>query len=136
MSDRALRFAMTLSPDVVAVHLLGLTGPEEHEDVVALRHRFDAEVAGPIEAMGGQPPRLVLLPAPFRDIQGPMLKLVERIDEATPGRSVAILVPELVLKRWWQRPLHGRRAAKLRNALVAHAGPRVMVITSPWKCLR
>jgi amino acid transporter len=136
MSDRAIRFAMTLSPDVVAVHLLGLAGPDNHEDVVALRRRFDTEVAEPIAAAGRAPPRLVLLPAPFREIHGPMLKLVERIDEATPGRSVAILVPELVLKHWWQRPLHGRRSAQLRKALVAHAGPRVMVVTSPWRCRR
>lgn len=136
MSDRAIRFAMTLSSDVVAVHLLRLAGPEEHENILALRRRFDREVAEPVAQAGRTPPRLVLLPAPYREIQGPMLKLVERIDEATPGRSVAILVPELVLKHWWQRPLHGRRAAKLRRALVAHAGPRVMVITSPWRCNR
>jgi len=136
LSDRAIRFAMTLSPDVIAVHLLRLSGPEEHENVVALRQRFEAEIAAPIAATGRTPPRLVLLPAPFREIDGPMLELVERIDEATPGRSVAILVPELVLRHWWQRPLHGRRATRLRNALVAHAGPRVMVVSSPWKCRR
>ena len=62
-----------------------------------------------------------------------MLELVERIDADTPGRSVAIIIPELVLRRPWQRLLHSRRSVRLRNALVAHAGPRLMVITSPWR---
>ncbi len=134
MTDRALRFAMTLSPDVIAVHLLRLkgpdTGPEELED---LRDQFAREVAAPVEAAGQTPPRLLQIPAPYREIDGPLLKLVERIDADTPGRSVAILIPELVLRHWWQRLLHGRRAARLRAALIEHAGPRLMVVTSPWR---
>lgn len=133
LTDRALRFAMTLSPDVIAVHLLRLGGPEAEEDVAALRSRWEADVAGPLAAAGHTPPRLALLPAPYREIEGPLLELVDKIDNATPGRSVAILVPELVLVRPWERLLHSRRAERLRSALVARAGPRLMVITSPWR---
>ncbi|WP_375397998.1 APC family permease [uncultured Sphingomonas sp.] len=133
LTDRALRFAMTLSPDVLAVHLLRLGGPEQEEDVRAIHARFDEEVAAPLIAAGRAPPRLVLVPAPYREIEGPLLELVDRIDNDTPGRSVAILIPELVLRHWWQRLLHSRRSAKLRNALLAHAGPRLMVISSPWR---
>lgn len=134
MTDRALRFAMTLSPDVLAVHLLRLEGPDDTpEDLPALRQQFEAEIAGPVSAAGLTPPRLMLIPAPYREIHGPLLRLVEKIDADTPGRSVAIIIPELVLKHWWQRLLHGRRAAQLRAALLENAGPRLMVITSPWK---
>ena len=132
MSDRALQFAMTLSPDVLAVHLLRLAGPDEEENLAALRHRFEEEVAGPIAAAGHLPPRLVLVPAPFREIEGPVLELVRKIDEQTPGRSVAILIPELVGRRWWQLALHSRRAKRLRSALVEAAGPRLMVVSAPW----
>ena len=133
MSDRALRFAMTLSPDVLAVHLLRLGGPEQEEDLQALRGRFEAEIAGPLRAAGQTPPRLVLVPAPFREIQEPILELVGKIDDATPGRSVAILIPELVMRHWWERLLHSRRASRLRRALLEHAGPRLMVVSSPWR---
>jgi amino acid transporter len=134
MTDRALRFAMTLSPDVIAVHLLALGGPEEQEDDVAARRTaFDKEIVGPVEAAGLTPPRLIQVPAPYRDIAGPLLELVERIDADTPGRSVAILIPELVLRRWWERLLHSRRAAKLRATLLERGGPRLMVISSPWR---
>ena len=133
MSDRALAFAMTLSPDVVAIHLLHLAGPDAEEECRPLRDRFDAEIAAPLAASGIAPPRLMLIPAPYREIHGPLLALVEKIDADTPGRSVAIIIPEYVPRRWWQRLLHGRRAHHLRRALLEHAGPRLMIVTSPWR---
>jgi amino acid transporter len=133
LTDRALRFAMTLSPDVFAIHLLRLSGPDQEEDLRALRERFEAEITRPLEAAGQVPPRLLAVPAPYREIQGPILDLVGRIDEATPGRSVAILIPELVMRHWWERLLHSRRAGRLRRALLDHAGPRLMVVSSPWR---
>jgi amino acid transporter len=133
MSDRALRFAMTLSPDVVAIHLTGLSGPDEEEDLARLRAEFERDIAAPLTAAGETAPRLMMVPAPYREIDGPLLELVAKIDAATPGRSVAIIIPELVLRRWWERLLHGRRSARLRDQLMAHAGPRLMVVSSPWR---
>ena len=133
ITDRALAFAMTLSPDVVAIHLLDLAGPDVEEECRPLRARFDAEIAAPLAAIGVTPPRLMLIPAPYREIHGPLLALVEKIDVDTPGRSVAIIIPEFVPARWWQRALHGHRAHHLRRALLEHARPRLMVVTSPWR---
>ena len=133
MSDRALKFAMTLSSDVLAVHLLELGGPEEEGNIAARRAAFDQEIAAPVRAVGRPAPRLMQIPAPYRDSAGPLLELVERLDDETPGRSVAILIPELVLTHWWEWPLHSRRAARLRAALLEKGGPRLMVITSPWR---
>ena len=133
MTDRALRFAMTLSPDVFAIHLLRLGGPEAQEDVAALKATFEQDICAPLRAAGVSPPRLMAIPAPYREIHGPVIELVEKLDADTPGRSVAILIPELVLTHWWERLLHSRRAARLRSALLANAGPRLMVIASPWR---
>ena len=133
MSDRALRFAMTLSPDVVAIHLTGLSGPDDEEDLARVRSEFEHDITAPLTAAGEIAPRLMMVPAPYREIDGPLLELVAKIDAATPGRSVAIIIPELVLRRWWERLLHGRRAARLRDQLMAHAGPRLMVVSSPWR---
>jgi len=133
MTDRALRFAMTLSPDVIAVHLVRLGGPEQKEDIAATKAAFDRDICCPMRETGVTPPRLVAVPAPYREIQGPILDFVDKIDAETPGRSVAILIPELVLRHWWERLLHSRRAARLRTALLAHAGPRLMVVSSPWR---
>ena len=133
MSDRALQFALTLSPDVIAVHLLRLAGPEAEEDGAAMKQRWEAEVERPLAARGIKAPRMILLPAPFRSIHEPLLKFIDKLDEATPGRSVAVLIPEMVLTRWWERLLHARRAERLRAALLKHGGPRLNVIISPWR---
>ena len=133
MSDSALRFAMTLSPDVIAVHLLRLEGPDAEEDGRDLRRRWEDEIVAPLTAAGVRPPRLVLLPAPFREIHGPLLKFMERLDVDTPGRSVAVLIPEIVLARRWERLLHVGRAERLRTALLRHGGPRLTIITTPWR---
>ena len=134
MTDRALQFAMTLSPDVIAVHLLRLEGPDSEDDGRRLKAEWAEQVLAPLAACGVPAPRLMLLPAPFRRIHEPLLELIERLDAETPGRSVAVLIPELVLGRWWERLLHPRHADSLRRALLAHGGPRLNVITAPWRC--
>ena len=133
MSDRALQFAMTLSPDVIAVHLLKLEGPEAEEDGRAIKERWQREIVDPLQARKLPAPRLVMLPASYREIHSPLLEFMAKLDVATPGRSVAVLIPELVLRHWWERLLHNRRADRLRAALLEHGGPRLNVIISPWR---
>ena len=52
---------MTLSPDVLAIHLLQLAGPEGKGDEM-LKERWQREVTGPLEARGFKAPRLFLPP--------------------------------------------------------------------------
>jgi amino acid transporter len=133
MTDRALHFALTLSPDVIAVHLLRLRDPELDEDLNEIRETFATEVAAPVEKAGLTPPRLMFLRAAYREMAGPLIGLIDKIDQAAPERAVAILIPEQVHLHWWQWLLHGRRARQLRAALMEHAGPRLMIITAPWR---
>jgi amino acid transporter len=133
MTDRALHFALTLSRDVIAVHLLRLRDPDLDEDLNDIRETFAAEVAAPVEKAGLTPPRLMFLRAAYREMAGPLLGLIDKIDGAAPERAVAILIPERVHRHWWQWLLHGRRARQLRAALMEHAGPRLMIITAPWR---
>ena len=133
MSDKALQFAMTLSPDVVAIHLLQLAGPETEDDGEALKGEWRRDVTEPLEARGLKAPRLMLLASPYRQLHGPLMDVIAKIDEDTPGRSVAVLIPELVKRRWWERFLHNQRADRLRRMLAEHGGPRVNVIITPWR---
>ncbi len=135
MADRALQFAMTLSPDVIAIHLLRLAGPEMDDDGKALKQQWHVDVVEPMERRGAKAPRLLLLPAPFRELHGPLLKFIDKLDADTPGRSVVVLIPELVLGRWWERFLHSHRAEHLRKMLLQNGGPRVNVVTVPWRRL-
>ncbi len=133
LSARALRFAMTLSPDVLGVHLLALEGPDVEERAESVRQVWRDKVDRPLRAEGVTPPRLVLLQAPYRCLHEPLLEFVRRTDDATPGRSVAVLIPELVKLRWWQHLLHNGRAGRLRDMLLREGGERLIVIDVPWR---
>ncbi len=134
LSERALRFALTLSPDVVGVHLMALEGPDVEERQSTVRQTWADMVETPLRAAGmAKPPRLVLIQAPFRTLHEPLLKLIRRTDDDTPGRSVAVLIPELVKLRWWQHLLHNGRAGRLREMLLRHGDDRLVVIDVPWR---
>ena len=100
---------------------------------MSLQARWRREVEEPLRADGRSAPRLVVLPAPLRNLHGPLLAFMEKLDVDTPGRSVVVLIPELVLTRRWERLLHARRAERLRAALLRHGGPRLNVMISPWR---
>jgi len=71
LTDRALNFALRLSPDVAAVHLTALAGPDVDENRQELRRQWSKDVERPAKEAGLQPPQLVLLQAPYRRIQAP-----------------------------------------------------------------
>jgi amino acid transporter len=132
LTDKALRFALGLSPDVVAVHLTKLAGPEDDEDQKALRHRWERYAAVPARRAGLKPPELVLLAAPYRRIHVPLLEYVARLEAEDRSRTIAVLIPEIVKSRWWQHLLHTHRARRLRSALLRYGGPRLTVMNLPW----
>jgi hypothetical protein len=133
LSEKAVRFALTISPDVVAVHLVKLEGPERDKAAEELRRRWHREVVEPVKARGLKPPELELIPSPYRQLNEPLLKLLRDIDERTPGRAVAVLIPEIVMEHWWQNLLHVRRARRLRAELLVHGGSRLTVVSVPWR---
>jgi amino acid transporter len=132
LTDKALSFALSLSSDVIAVHLAKLEGPEKDEHEGLLREQWAADVEEPARAAGLRSPRLVTLQAPYRRIHVPLLQFIERIQADHPARTIAVLVPEVVKRRWWQHLLHTHRARRLRNALLRFGGSRLIVMNAPW----
>ena len=133
MTDHALQFAMTLSPDVIAVHLLRLAGPEGDDGGDDLKTRWQLEVVKPLEERGVKAPRLTLLPADYRELHEPLIKFIDKIDQDTPGRSVAVMIPEMVKRQWWELILHNNRAERLRKMLLKHGSSRIKVFIAPWR---
>jgi amino acid transporter len=132
LADKALRFALSLSPDVSAVHLTALSGPDIDEKEDELRARWKKYVEQPVRAEGLRPPPLELLQAPYRQIHIPLLKYLARLEAERPDRQVAVLIPEIVKRHWWEYLLSTRRAQRLRSTLLRYGGPRLMVINVPW----
>lgn len=133
LSERAIKFALTISPDVAAVHLVSLQGPDMDEGERTLREKWRIEVEEPVAARGLRPPRLMLIPAPYRQLHEPLLRLIEKLDADAPERKIAVIIPETVKDQWWQRLLHMNRAGRLRTQLLKFGGPRLTVATIPWR---
>ncbi len=132
LTDRAVQFALQLSPDVIAVHLMKLGGPDVQEQRRLLRRQWADDVEAPAKQAGLRPPRLVLLDAPFRRMEGPLLQFISETEKKNPFRQVAVLIPDVVKEHWWQYLLHGQGARHLRAALLRYGGSRVIVVDIPW----
>jgi hypothetical protein len=125
LTDKALDFALSFSPDVIAVHLTKLQGPDADQETQSLRRKWSRDV-------GLRPPRLMVLQVPYRRIHVPLLQLTEQLEAEHPYRTIAVLIPEIVKRRWWENLLHTHRARRLRNALLHYGGSRLVVINAPW----
>jgi amino acid transporter len=132
MTARCLQIALALSDQVVAVHLLNLAGPDSREDEGELRAEWSRDVEEPVRRAGLNPPRLVVLPAKYRAIDEPILRLVQKLAAEPGGRQVAVIIPEVAKVRWYEYVLHTTRASYLKSQLLRHGGPGVYVISVPW----
>jgi amino acid transporter len=130
LTDKALGFALRLSPDVAAVHITKLGGPEDKD--APLRARWIRQVAAPARAAGLRPPRLIILRADYRVMHAPVLRLIRALEDEFPGRLIAVMLPELVKTSWWQHLLHSHRARRLRTQLLRFGGSRIAIIDMPW----
>jgi len=126
LSEKALRFAMKLSDEVQAVHV---DAEECYEEVRQMWHR---NVAVPFQEAGRIAPGLVLIESPYRFVLVPLVDYILKVESESPHRQVAVLVPELVVKHWWQTPLHNQRAQVLKLLLLMRGNQRIMVINIPW----
>src|SRR5258708_38747681 len=95
LAERAVRYALRLSSEVIAVHLTRLEGPDGEEDAKRLRRRWEHEVERPARAAGLKPPRLVQIPSPYRSIVAPLLKFVLDLRRDSPDPALAVVVPAL-----------------------------------------
>ncbi len=133
LTDKALGFAMEISPDVIAVHLAALEGPDVQREEKRLRAQWEKDVEkSAVVAQSGRAPQLVFLSAPYRRIHAPLLKLIKELAEKYPDRTIAVLIPDLVKRHWWEWLLSTQRARRLRNAVLEYGGPRVVAIVVPW----
>jgi hypothetical protein len=133
LTEKALQLALTLSPDIIAVHLTHLSGPEAEEESRSLRERWRERVEGPAAAAGFAAPRLAILPAQYRNVHEPILALVKELEQQSRGRRIAVLIPEVVEDHWYQHILHAHHARHLRTQLLRHGGPHITVVSVPWQ---
>ena len=132
-TERAVALATRLSPDVVALHLTDLDGPEATRHEETLRQEWAQFVAAPAAAAGLPAPALRIVPSPYRSVLAPLLRELQALRIRCPGRPAIVVLSELAGARWWEAVLHTRRMQHLRVQLLRHGGPGVSVLVVPWQ---
>jgi len=76
------------------------------------------------------PVELDIVDAPFRELGSPILDEIRRIT-ARPDAVAAVVVPEVVVRHWWQQPLHGQRGLFVKRLLLFEE--RVILTSVPYQ---
>ena len=133
VARNAVAFAMSLSPDVTALHCTELEGPDAEEHEKSIRSEWEHCVEEPARKAGLPVPELVVRSSPYRSVLGPLLHLIDEHGGCGSGRPIAVVLPQLVEKRWWEAIMHTHRERRLRSALLRNGGEDLAVIGVPWQ---
>jgi hypothetical protein len=126
ISENGLRFALAMSPEVQAVHVD--CGDEEN----SICQVWEDFVMKPVRAAGLPEPELVTIKSPYRFFIQPIVDHVLAEQKKLGDRQIAVLVPELVVRHWYENLLHNQRANLLKLILLVKGNEKVVVINIPW----
>jgi hypothetical protein len=111
---------------VIALHV------EPNESSELLQMDWEHYVDQPFRALGKEPPKLHLLPSPYRFIIVPIVQFILDLSERNADRSIIVVIPELVENRWYEYFLHNQRGRLLEWALLARGNDRIFTVSAPW----
>jgi amino acid transporter len=126
ISEKALSFALSMSNDIRCLHVQSGEGPDDFSQ------SWEANVSAPLRAAGQCVPQLEILQSPFRYVLAPVIDYVLAVERVSNFKKVCVLVPELVVRHWWENLLHNRRADMLKLILLLRGNRRIVVINIPW----
>jgi amino acid transporter len=126
IAKKALRFALKISPHIRAVHV------DCGEGSAIFQQEWRRYVEEPTRQAGVATPQLVVLPSPYRLILAPIVEYVSEAERTYQHQQIAVLIPELVERRWYHHLLHNKRASVLKTLLLLKGNQRIVVINVPW----
>jgi hypothetical protein len=126
ITRQGIEFAARLSPEVIALHV----EPSEHSEL--LQEDWARYVEQPFRAAGREPPKLQLLPSPYRFIIVPLVQYILGLSKEHPDRNIVVVIPELVEDRWYEYFLHNQRGRLLEWALLVQGNERIFTVSAPW----
>lgn len=118
-SMQAIAYAQSLKPD----RLICATACDD-EQAEFMRHEW--ERFGVRERFGVD---LQIIDSPYRDLTRPLLRFLDDLTAAHPDHTTTVVLPELVVDRWWEQLLHNQSALTLKARLLFR--PRTMVMSVP-----
>jgi amino acid transporter len=125
ITEKAMRFGMLMSPVVKVIHV-------DSDDSDALGVVWEQMVLQPVREHGMAEPELVTVTSNYRTILSPLMDYVLKLEDENPGRKIAVLLPELVVKHWWENLLHNQRVQLLKLLLLLKGNERIVVVNIPW----
>ena len=128
ITEKAMRFGLLLSKEIKVVHIHS----EDTERDEGLEAIWDDLVMKPIREKNLQEPQLVTIPSNFRYVISPLMDYILKLEDENPGRKVAVLLPELVVRHWWENLLHNQRVQLLKLLLLLRGNQRIVVVNIPW----
>ena len=129
ISAKALRFAMSISPEIQIVHVDAPDHDHGRDEIASL---WQEKILLPMRDAGRPEPKFTRLQSPYRTILMPLLDYILSEERKNQDRHLAVLVPELVVRHWWQAMLHNQRSSLLKLLLLLRGNQRIVVINIPW----
>jgi hypothetical protein len=126
VSEKALRFAWGLSDQIRVLHV------ECGEETESLCRNWGRLVETPAKEANLPVPELVLLKSPFRFVVKPIVEYALNLERENSEKHVAVILPELVERRWYYLFLHNNRSSALKALLYLQRSQRISVINVPW----
>jgi len=126
VTEKALAFGLSMADDVRCLHVQTTDEPDEICKV------WEQDVAAPMRAAGKGVPKLVILKSPYRYVLSPVVDYILGAECESQTHNVCVLVPELVVRHWWENLMHNRRADLLKVILLLRGNRRIVVINLPW----
>jgi amino acid transporter len=126
ISEKALRFGLLMSKEIKVVHV------HSEDEAHGIEEDWEAMVAAPIRTTGLPEPTLVTIASNYRFIISPLMDYILKLEAENPGRKVAVLLPELVVRHWWENLLHNQRVQVLKLFLLVRGNQRIVVVNIPW----
>ena len=146
--DRAMRVEPGIKLPDIQHTVVVLVGPKVHIGVIqalayarslrpdflhAVSVAFDADQANRIreqwERFDFDVP-LDVVDSPYREINEPVLEYLDDIDARWSSDVVTVIIPELVVRHWWQQLLHNQTALWLKVRLLFREGTVVTSVPS------
>ncbi len=124
-TQKTLSFALTLSPDVQAVHIA--CGEDD-----SINAEWQSAVEQPAREAGAPVPRLITLHSPYRLVLQPLVDYVLQIEKENSHRTIAVAISTMVERHWYHYFLHNQRSEVLTAMLLLQGDRRINIINVPW----
>jgi amino acid transporter len=126
VTQKALRFALALSSDIIVVQVSTSDEPQD------LEKQWNSLVEDPTRKAGLSVPKLEVLRSPYRAVIHPTVDYIHNLEREHPNREIAVVIPQLVEKHWYEYFLHRQRGQLLAALLMLEDEPRISIINVPW----